>query len=70
MGAASEPLEAQYGWSDEVVSEEFAAFACDLSLADVRPFSSRRSILEASESLLNQGSEPPGENRGRLYGLL
>jgi hypothetical protein len=46
---ASELLELPYGWSDGVVSEEFAA-ACDLSLADVRPFSSLRSILEASES--------------------
>jgi len=53
------------------VSEEFAAaLACDLSLADVSPFSSLRSILEASESLLDLGSGPSGDNRGRLYGLL
>lgn len=60
----SEPLTLWYDCSDGVVSEEFAtALACDLSLADVRPFSSLRSILEASESLLDPRSEPTGNNR-------
>jgi len=62
--AVSEPLTPWYECSDGVVSEEFATtLACDLSLADERPFSSLRSILEASESLLDLGSEPTGDNR-------
>ena len=64
------PSPTQYGWSDGVVSDEFAAaLAWDLSLADVSPFSSLRNILDASESLLDLGSEPSGDNRGKTIWL-